>query len=287
MAGLAGLDGQMLANVEQPTRHGKGAPVLGQIEEIVAELCQTAGVERSRLAQVTIGVPAAVDPVTGLASLSPNLELDPTRPLAVVLGERLGCRVNVENDVNVAAFGEAVLGHGRGTGALALISFGTGAGMGLVIGGKMVRGVGGRTGEIAYLPLGGDAYADEERTKAGLYELAVGSPGFRGAYSDDGTSVFEIFERATKGEAKAQAVIEQVARTGALGLASVVALIDPDVVVLAGSIGARQEFADLLKANLAKLLPFPVRVEVSALGREAGLHGAVQAAVAAARDGAN
>jgi predicted NBD/HSP70 family sugar kinase len=70
-------------------------------------------------------------------------------------------------------------------------------------------------------------------------------------------------------------VIEETARLMALAVVSVVATVDPEIVVLGGSIGSRPEFVDAVRAHLARLAGQPVRVEASALGNRSGIAGAL------------
>lgn len=285
MAGLAALDGTPIAVVEQPTRHGDGAPFLAQIREIVAALVAGAGSGHGSLVHAVVGVPGSIAPATGHVSLSPNLAFPPGRSAAALIADLLGCPVAVENDVGLAAYGEAMLGHGDGRGLLAFVSFGTGVGLGLVAGGEILRGAHGRAGEIGYLPIGAAPHARAPASVGGLYEDAVGSAGIQARYGDDGPTVAEIFERAAFGEAAARAAIDDVARIASTGLASVQTLFDPDTLVLGGSIGARPEFAGAIRRHLASLLPYRCEIRVSALGREAGLRGALHAAARAAAAG--
>ncbi|WP_165645304.1 ROK family protein, partial [Oharaeibacter diazotrophicus] len=83
--------------------------------------------------------------------------------------------------------------------------------------------------------------------------------------------------------ARAAAVLDDVARDAATGLAAVVALLDPDALVLGGSIGVRPEFAGRVGLHMNRLLPFEVDLRTSALGRAAGMLGAVHAAAETAR----
>lgn len=284
-AGLANLAGELLAVLEQPTQHGKNAPFLPQIETMVAALCTEASVARSKLVHAVVGVPGAICPATGRVSLSPNLAFPDNRPASVLMSERLACPVEVENDVSLAGFGEAMSTPGFEDGVLAFVSFGTGVGLGLVANGSILRGAHGRAGEIAYLPIGGDPHQSAPGTMRGLYEDAVGSSGIAARYGVEGITVAEIFDRAATSDDMALAVIDEVARIASVGLAAVQTLIDPHVLVLGGSIGVRTKFVDAVRLHMAVLLPYVANVQISKHGRNAGLMGAVHAAVRAVRQG--
>lgn len=283
LGGVADLSGRLLADVEEPTRHGPGAPFLDQIAAMVDRLHAVAGRDRSRLAGLVLGVPGTVSPETGLVALSPNLALPADEPVGALVARRVGCPVEVVNDVAAAAYGEATRGGGDGRGLLAFAAFGTGVGLGLVLDGRILNGARGRAGEIAYLPVGADPVAAAPASASGLYEDRVGSAGIRARYGADAPSVADIFDRAAAGEARARAVLDDLTRDAATGLAAVVALLDPAALVLGGSIGVRPEFADRVRDHLRHLLPFAVEIRTSALGRAAGMLGAVHAAAETAR----
>ncbi len=275
LGGIADGSGEVLATLNEPTAHGQGAPVLAQMARLVQDLAARAGIAVSDVRQVVIGVPGAVSPSTGLASLSPNLELPEGRPLAALMAERLPCPVIVENDVNLAAYAEASAGAGRGERSLAFVSFGTGVGMGLVLSGELIRGEFGRAGEIGYLPVGAEPHARAPKSVNGLFEDEVGTLGIRRRYSENGETVADIFEKAAQGDREAEGVIDDIARTASVGIAAIHSLIDPTLTVIGGGIGSQARFFDLLKTHLRPLLPFDCRIEPSRFGSQAGMIGAV------------
>lgn len=272
LAGLADASGTVLATLAEPTEHGAGAPVLAQMARVFETLAERAGLAGGEIARLVIGVPAVVSPRTGLASLSPNLDLPADRPLADLMAERVACPVTVENDVNLAALAEAAAGAGEPS--LAFVSFGTGAGMGLVIDGQLVRGAFGRAGEIAYLPVGAVPHERAPTSENGLFEDVVGTPGVRSRHAAPGETVAQLFARAEAGDAAAAAAIDAVAKDASTGVAAVFSLIDPALVVIGGGIGSQPRFLDALKAHLTPLLPFPCRLEPSRFGAQAGMIGA-------------
>ena len=124
-----------------------------------------------------IGLPGTVHPVTGDLSRAPNLPAMPSHDLPGVLSARLDLPVAVENDVTLAALGECWRGHGAESaavckGGLAFVALGTGIGMGLAWGDRMLRGARGAAGEIAWLPIGGDP-ADRQIHESGALESVV------------------------------------------------------------------------------------------------------------------
>lgn len=283
IAAAADLDGTILAEIERPTWHGPDTPAIDQIVALTRELA--AGLESTpdRFVQACIGVPGSVSPKTGLVSLAPNVALPTDRPLAPLLAERIGCPVDIENDVNVAAFGEAHLPERRQYASLAFLSFGTGIGCGLIIDGHLVRGANGAAGEIAYLPVGATPHAAAGSTVGGLFEDTVSSSAIRARHSESGLSVASIFERAGAGDERAIRTIEATAKAASIGVAAIASILDPDLIVLGGSIGARPEFAEAVRRHANVLIPLGVALETSRLDRRAGIEGAVRVATEAAR----
>ena len=279
LAGIADQRGQILARRSEPTAHGADAPVLQQMVRLCGELATDAGAPLEDIACIAIGIPSAVDPHTGLASLSPNLALPAHEPLKRLLKDLIACPVLVENDVNLAAYGEARAGVGKEEDSLVFLSFGTGIGMGSVIGGRLLRGAHGRAGEIAYLPIGDAPHLRAPSSPNGLLEDLVGTPGIRARYLSNTGSVADLFDAVARGEADAATALDEVARNAAIGLAAINALIDPAVTVIGGGFGSRPEFLERLRRELEILLPFPCRLEPSSFGTEAGLKGAIMFAL--------
>jgi glucokinase len=275
LAGIANSSGRILAVREEQTLHGEGAPVLDQMALMIHNLIFDVGGQVDEVDCVVIGIPSAVEPTTGLASLSPNLALPSDRSLSDLMASRIACPIYVENDVNLAAYGEAWAGVGQGKSSLAFISFGTGVGMGLVVNGDLWRGEFGRAGEIGYLPVGAMPHGTAPLSENGLYEDAVGSRGIRDRFVSNEGTVADLFASARSGDHQALSALDEIARSASVGIAAVHALFDPAVTVIGGGIGSQIEFLELLKTHLRPLLPFSCRLEPSHFGARAGLMGAV------------
>src|ERR1700760_354772 len=139
--------------------------VRGRIDELIQladGLCAEARVDRAAIAQTVLGSPGVYDysrDAMALTGRPPGWE----RPeIMTWLREEFGGTLVIENDINAAALAEQADGHGREAGSFAFVSVGTGIGMGLVVGGQLVRGAHGVAGEIAYVPMTGGRGADSE-----------------------------------------------------------------------------------------------------------------------------
>lgn len=279
--------GEILVEFDLPTVTDAPDHVLAQMADMARSLASQAGVQMEAVEHVTIGVPGVVAP-DGRVVLSPNVSFDGNTPLAKTLQGRLGTEVTVDNDGNLSAYGELTDGCGRERGAhsLAFLAIGTGIGMGLIVDGHLLHGEGGGAGEIAFIPFGSDPFAEAAANRGGAFEAAVGTDGIRRAYgraTGKDIEVREIFDRAEAGDRSAAAVIEDTTRSIALGVATVIALLDPGIVVVGGGIGARPGLAEKIGALTARLVPTACDVVPSALGDRAGVIGAVAFACHQAR----
>jgi len=183
--------------------------------------------------------------------------------------------------VKLAAIGEHWRGNSRKARSFAFIAVGTGIGMGIFADGHLIRGARGAAGEVAYLPLGGDPY-DARGQRLGTLETAVGSAGiierYTGLGGPSGSTVRDVFDRLETDEA-ARITIDEVGRIVTTAILAVHSILDPEIIVMGGSIGARPELKLRIDANLGRCTREPVRIELSALGNRATLIGAIGSAI--------
>ncbi|MFD9942576.1 ROK family protein [Nonomuraea sp. NPDC059023] len=124
-----------------------------ELAELVARLARAAAHEAeldwSAIVCAVVGSPGVYDQNAGRLDLAPNL---PGPDLADRLRAALNVDLVIENDINLAAVGEHAYGEGRGKSNFALVSIGTGVGMGIVVNGELYVGARGAAGEVSYLP---------------------------------------------------------------------------------------------------------------------------------------
>jgi glucokinase len=163
--------------------------------------------------------------------------------------------------------------------------------MGLVHGGELVRGAHGAAGEVAYLPLPGSV-PPAQRVGHGKELLAAEAGGYgilaalHARRSWPGTrpsSVAELFEQAAAGLPAAVELVEAEARQLGLTIASACAVFDPELVVLGGGVGSNALLLPIVREIVSAHVPFPPRIETSALGEAASLTGALFVVLNAAR----
>src|SRR5579863_4417180 len=155
-AAIADARGGIAAELTEPTDRRGAAYVAEQIAACADKLAKTVGIEVTRARHVMVGIPGAIDPRTGRVSLTPNVSGLQDFDVLDYLRGRFGPDVAIENDVNLAMLGEQALGCASQCRSAAFLALGTGAGLGLLIDGKLFRGAHGSAGEIADLPIGRD-----------------------------------------------------------------------------------------------------------------------------------
>lgn len=279
---IADLAGDIRARSEMRAR---ATSVRGRVAELVGLaglLCEKVSVPPSAITQTVIGSPGVYDPRRNAMKLTGGLR-GWDRPEALAgLREAFGEALAMENDVDAAALAERALGHGREVDHFAFVHIGSGIGMGLVLGGQLLRGAHGVAGEIAYLPLSGGAGADEaEARKRGMLEAAASASGVVRAARHGGmrgpVSARRVFQAAARGDDRAKAVVAEEAQLVAKTICAVITVVDPDLIVLGGGIGRAPGFAEAVTAELEQIAPVMPAIRVSALGNEAVVDGCLAA----------
>jgi predicted NBD/HSP70 family sugar kinase len=279
---IADLSGEIRA---RQSLRAHATSVRGRVAELVGLadlLCENAGVSRPAITQTVIGSPGVYDPRRNAMKLTGGLR-GWDRPAALTgLREAFGPSLVMENDVDAAALAERALGHGRDADHFAFVHIGTGIGMGLVLGGQLLRGAHGVAGEIAFMPLSGGAGADEtEARKRGTLEAAASAAGVVRAARRGGmrgpVSARRVFEAATGGDRLAVTVVAEEARLIAKTICAVVTVVDPDLIVLGGGIGRAPGFAEAVATELEGITPVMPVIKVSALGTDAVVDGCLAA----------
>jgi predicted NBD/HSP70 family sugar kinase len=286
----ADLFGEPICNLKRPTAKDGSRAVGGQVLEMVSEAIDEASAVHGRPLALGISSPGVVDRSSGrVTSLAYNVVPEGGFDPLEVIRDRFDLPVLVENNVNLAAVGEKWFGLARGVSTMVFVSVGAGIGMGTIIDDELVRGAHGAAGEIGYLPLVGDPFNPRHRLHGGL-EDEIGATGIvrafeqqRGPDDPELTSVHDVFELAAGGNAAARGVVDGVAERLGTAIATVCAILDPELVVLGGGIGASPLLLRPVRGAAAMLVPITARIETSLLGERAALQGAIAVALNAAR----
>jgi glucokinase len=291
---------RILAAEEMLTPVGEKADaIVADVAAMVNRAVAHAGLKRSNVRAVSIGVPGAVDPQRGIVHAAPNLGWK-NFLFGPKLKALLGVPIYVENDVNVGVVGEHSLGAGKGTRELVGIFPGTGIGGGLIVGGRLYEGCRGSAGEVGHMILQADgprcgcgrrgcAEALASRTamerdvraaiKAGGSDMVLKIMKERG--KDRMTS--SVIQRALK---RQDPVMRKVLKRAQdyLGLlvANVVNLLDPECVVIGGGLTERlgEDYVKPIRQTAYEYFLNPrnkarVRIVAGRLGDDAAPLGAV------------
>ncbi|MBV9381754.1 MAG: ROK family transcriptional regulator [Streptosporangiaceae bacterium] len=286
---LADLAGSVVAEDFRPAAEGSAA--VGALLSCIGALEARAGELQTPARAAVVGIPALIDPVTGLATAGPNVHWQGLDLLGM-LRENLELPFEVDNDVNLGALGQAWRGAGRGAHSFMLISIGTGVGGAVVIDGHLIRGRHNAAGEIAYFPVGsGTAGGGAAGAPAGFEDVASGTAlraraaaliagGARSSLSGEYT-VAGIFAAARLGDEAGGQVVRELIGHVTAAIAGATALVDPERIILDGSIGrALEPWLEDLRSAVAARVFRPPDIVVSKLGPNATVLGAIARALA-------
>jgi predicted NBD/HSP70 family sugar kinase len=238
-------------------RSGPDRTAVDDVRTAWQDACAAAGVPQDRVACAVLGVQAAPDPRSGDLTLVGELPGWPRRGLRAHLENALGVSFRIENDVNLAAIAERDAGRGDAT--FSLLWLGEGIGLGSWVDGTVHRGTAGGAGEIGYLPVPAHHIDDSVNAQdlvGGLrvVEIAAraGIPGVA-----EGTPYDTVVDALVRhvGTPASDAFVADLARRVAVVLQPVVAILEPDAVVLGGPTGVvggtalAEETARLLRAT--------------------------------------
>jgi predicted NBD/HSP70 family sugar kinase len=287
-AAVANLSGEIVARRDERARVRSQRTLISQIGEVAHGVAAEAGVRWKQVTFATVGSPGVFDPETGHVALAYELPGWGRAGLVQAVQDELGTKVGFENDVNLAALGEQWLGLGKGVSNFVYLHVGTGVGAGLVLRGELYRGQTGAAGEVGYLPIGGDPREPALRRRGAL-DTDAGASGVVAAARELGMSpplsARGVIAAARRGDPIARRVVALEAERIAVGLAAIVPIVDPELVILGGGIGRNGDLLlEPVTRSLREMSPFPVRVEVSPLGEEAAVLGAVWMALQAAQE---
>jgi glucokinase len=280
-------------HVAQPTRAAEGPqPVIDRIVALVQDVI----VHEKVAPDVPIGVaaPGPLNPFTGVLYFAPNLPDWRDVQLRDILSEQLQRRVVVGNDGNAAALGEAMFGAGQHYGHVIYVGLGTGVGGGIVIDGRVVQGVHGLGGEVGHIPVdingprchcggigcieayaGGWAIARDGR----LLVRSERSTAIQEAALDGPITAEAVAKAAAGGDPAAKGVFERAGRALGVGLAGLVNVFNPELIVIGGGIAAAGALIlDTVRETISRYAMRQIAPDVtvvrSTLGTRTGILGA-------------
>ncbi len=280
LAGIVAPDGNVERHRETMTPLGSQEELLAGLDAAVRELLD------DRVVAVGFGVPSRLDRATGTIQGSVNIPLEGL-DLRARMAQRFGLPVTVDNDANAAAYGEFHSGAGRDVPNMVMLTLGTGVGGGVVIDGNLYRG----WAEFGHIVIEFDGIPCQGTCtgRGHLEALVSGTAATRLARVEFGSAVdsHRLVRLAIEGDARAVEILTGIGRRLGAGIASLVNIFDPDLVVIGGGFAAAGDFLldparEVMKRDTLAPEGGRVRIVRAELGTTAGLIGAALLAFDAA-----
>ncbi|MDX8048205.1 ROK family transcriptional regulator [Lentzea sp. BCCO 10_0798] len=272
---IADITGSLLAEHSAPMPKENSLQVF---RETVQKTAALAGLTLDALSHVVVGTPGAVDPATGHLGFAPHLPGLSAVDLPSTLRELLGTSVSIENDINLAALEEMSSGKAVGVRNFVLFWPADEIGSAVVVNGVLLRGVTGGAGEIDSMQVPGGRYGDQVDSEA-IVALAA-------EHGINESSGLEAVAHALNAGTEGRAFLTALAHRIALGLANVVCVLDPELVLLSGGVAhaGGETLCDLVAAELLKLVVPRTPVHLAQITANPVRAGALHSALAVARE---
>jgi glucokinase len=235
--------GRILKQLKQETPKGDSAEY---IIDALAAAARAWDSDQLPVVAASIMVPGAVDNNKAVVLQAPNLPSLVNYPLKAALEERLGWPVFLENDANAAAVGEMWLGAARGCRDVVSVTLGTGVGGGVILDGKLWRGSHGSAGEIGHTTVDPFSGLKCKCGNTGCLELFASATAIvrmtreslslfpESKLKSDELTAEKVYEAGQSGDELALAVFKRFGMYLGIGLANLINLIDPQIIVLTG-----------------------------------------------------
>ncbi|MFM9632404.1 MULTISPECIES: ROK family transcriptional regulator [Streptomyces] len=299
LAAVADITGRTVGTYEVPAPGRKIAgDVVRQVTGALDGAVKAAGLARNDVRRLVVATPGAFDPTTGRLRYASHLPGWHSPTLLDDLAAALPMPVEYENDVNLVAVAEQRLGAARGHEDFVLLWNEGGLGAALVLGGRLHRGWTGGAGEVGFLPVPGAPLVRQvTRANSGGYQELAGSQAVpklarelgvtgipSGPYAESAAAL--VARAAAEEDGPLRELLGTYATRLATGLASLVSVLDPELVVLSGaSLTAGGEvLRALVQAELEELAASRPKLVVGEVTERPVLRGALESALAATRD---
>jgi predicted NBD/HSP70 family sugar kinase len=268
---VLGRPGAVAREAAEGMEHDRSAAK--DVARAVLRACREAEIDLSRVGHVCIGVPSSVDPRSDELSSVEALPGWSRSHVRSQIEEALGCRVRIDNDVNLAAVAERKTGTYETGGINALIWIGYGIGLALDIDGRIMRGASGGAGEIGHLPISRTLVAGVEDDLD--VEDIVGAAALERLARENGAPAL-TFDGILAGEPLPPRVAEALAPRLAQAVIPVLGVLDPDHVVFGGPVGRAggSTLAELTRAAIRNRSRWDPVVGVTRVDEDPVLKGA-------------
>jgi glucokinase len=296
--GLVDENGKVLHKEQRPTMAEKGAvPLMHLVTNISERLLLQAAEEDLHPKGLGVGTPGAVDVRTGkVIGLCPNIAGWQGMEVGQNLRDRLNTPVVVDNDVNAMAMAEYKFGSAMGHKSVVCVTVGTGVGGAVIIDGKLWRGANYTAGELGHMTIKYDSPVTNTSMPGSIESFCSSSAllnRVRNAMKKQITTAFQevleggienlsvkkVFAALKKGDEVAHEAVQETARCLGIGLAGIVNLINPEIVVIGGGIvdgggGFIEAVSAEIKRTALGSAVEKLHVVKATLGNDAGFIGA-------------
>ena len=290
--GLFNVKGDILEKWEIPTRtENNGVNILPDVAATIDAKIQEKGIARDTIAGVGVGIPGPVNE-EGAVICAVNLHWGYVE-LEKELEKLTGLTVKAGNDANVAALGEMWKGGGAGYHNVVMVTLGTGVGGGIIVNGKIVTGTHGAGGEIGHVHVEDDEHESCNCGNQGCLEQYASATGIArlerewleksdepSVLRDREISAKAVFDAVKEGDALAKKVADEFGAYLGKAVASMTAILDPEVIVIGGGVSKAGTFlTDWIDRYYRELTPISENkgeVRLATLGNDAGIYGAAR-----------
>lgn len=295
-AALVSATGKILFLSEGPTlSHEPGEKIIARMQDLVRNCLREAKDKNLEVTSIGMGCPGLLDSDTGVVKFSPNLPQWNNVEIGRIMSEEFKIPVAIDNDVRVATLGEFNFGAGKGYRNILCITVGTGVGGGIILNGQLQRGPCQSMGEIGHMTLKKDGPVCGCGNHGCLEALASSTAIIREARQviENGKSpvmqkmlaegeslgAYLVTKAAGQGDAEAARIMRETGEWLGIGLANVINLINPDIIIIGGGVSLAGEilFRPLQEEISRRALKIPgshVKIVPAELGDYAGMIGA-------------
>ena len=261
-----------------PVEKTNSSATIAQMISEANSVLDESGVSWDKVHRAGVIVPGIFRKKGGVA-WAPNLWGNSEIPLLAQLRNQLPVPVCIDSDRAGYVLGEHWLGAAQGLDDVVFVAVGTGIGAGILSGGKLVRGAGDVAGAVGWMAL--NPQFEPIYSQIGCWEAEAAGPSV--ARQAGQSSAESVFAAARKGDSGATKILEQVAGYLAMGIANLISVLNPQMVVLGGGL---MQAGDLLLPPIRRAVPrwaqpyasAQARIELTTLADQAGLFGAARLA---------
>jgi predicted NBD/HSP70 family sugar kinase len=275
---LSEISGRIIAESEVERNGAAGEQCYKLLIQLIDDLLTCPELRGRRVRGIGVGAPGITQHRAGVVKWAYALNWKDF-PLKERLHKKYRLPITVDNDVNLAALGELWFGAGQNAQNMVLITIGAGIGAGIIIDGTLYRGASEASGEIGHM-IPGREFLGKSYVDFGVLESVASATGIvkrmpRGPASAS-ASTEAIFEAASKGQAWARAILDDVVDYLAIAIGNLSVILNPELIVLGGALTPYASgLTEAITQRMRGTIPSIPRLQASDLGQRATVMGAI------------